>query len=63
MPDQLLWNRPIPGYSGHNDMVARLYLSGAGTHPGDDVNAAPDHTAARAVLADVARRQFDRARA
>jgi phytoene dehydrogenase-like protein len=63
MPDQVLWNRPIPGYTGHNDMVAGLYLCGAGTHPGGDVNGAPGHNAARAVLADLARGQLERARA
>jgi phytoene dehydrogenase-like protein len=58
MPDQVLWNRPIPGYSGHGDMVPGLYLCGAGTHPGGDVNGAPGHNAARAVLADMARQQL-----
>ncbi len=61
MPDQVLWNRPIPGYTGHNDMVAGLYLCGAGTHPGGDVNGAPGHNAARSVLADFATDQFKRA--
>lgn len=58
MPDQVLWNRPIPGYSGHGDMMAGLYLCGAGTHPGGDVNGAPGHNAARAVLSDLARGQM-----
>jgi phytoene dehydrogenase-like protein len=61
MPDQVLWNRPIPGYSGHNDMLSGLYLCGAGTHPGGDVNGAPGHNAARAVLKDLAGRQLKRA--
>jgi phytoene dehydrogenase-like protein len=60
MPDQVLWNRPIPGYSGHNDMIPGLYLCGAGTHPGGDVNGAPGHNAARAVLRDLAGAQFKR---
>jgi phytoene dehydrogenase-like protein len=58
MPDQVLWNRPIPGFSGHNDMLRGLYLCGAGTHPGGDVNGAPGHNAARAVLNDLAGRQL-----
>ncbi len=61
MPDQVLWNRPIPGFSGHNDMLRGLYLCGAGTHPGGDVNGAPGHNAARAVLNDLAGRQLKRA--
>ena len=61
MPDQVLWNRPIPGFSGHNDMLSGLYLCGAGTHPGGDVNGAPGHNAARAVLKELAGRQLKRA--
>ena len=61
MPDQVMWNRPIPGFSGHNDMLRGLYLCGAGTHPGGDVNGAPGHNAARAVLNDLAGRQLKRA--
>jgi phytoene dehydrogenase-like protein len=58
MPDQVLWNRPLPGYSGHGDIIAGLYLCGAGTHPGGDVCGAPGHNAARAVLANLARAQL-----
>ena len=58
MPDQVLWNRPLPGYSGHGDIVPGLYLCGAGTHPGGDVCGAPGHNAARAVLADLASAQL-----
>jgi phytoene dehydrogenase-like protein len=58
MPDQVLWNRPLPGYSGHNDLLPGLYLCGAGTHPGGDVNGAPGHNAARAVLSDLASAQL-----
>ena len=61
MPDQVLWNRPLPGYTGHNDLLPGLYLCGAGTHPGGDVNGAPGHNAARAVLANLARAQLERA--
>jgi phytoene dehydrogenase-like protein len=58
MPDQVLWNRPLPGYSGHNDLLPGLYLCGAGTHPGGDVNGAPGHNAARAVLTHLASAQL-----
>ena len=60
MPDQVLWNRPIPGRSGHGDLVSGLYLCGAGTHPGGDVNGAPGHNAARALLDDIASAQLKR---
>jgi phytoene dehydrogenase-like protein len=58
MPDQVLWNRPLPGYSGHSDVLPGLYLCGAGTHPGGDVNGAPGHNAARAVLTHLASAQL-----
>ena len=61
VPEQVLWNRPIPGRSGHGDIVAGLYLCGAGTHPGGDVNGAPGHNAARALLRDIAGAQLKRA--
>jgi phytoene dehydrogenase-like protein len=60
VPDQVLWNRPIPGRSGHGDLVRGLYLCGAGTHPGGDVNGAPGHNAARALLGDIAAGQLRR---
>ncbi|MGD9509042.1 MAG: phytoene desaturase family protein [Geminicoccaceae bacterium] len=60
VPEQVLWNRPIPGRSGHGDIVAGLYLCGAGTHPGGDVNGAPGHNAARALLRDIAGAQLGR---
>jgi phytoene dehydrogenase-like protein len=61
VPEQVLWNRPIPGRSGHGDLVSGLYLCGAGTHPGGDVNGAPGHNAARALLRDIASAQLKRA--
>ena len=61
VPEQVLWNRPIPGRNGHGDFVPGLYLCGAGTHPGGDVNGAPGHNAARALLGDIAGAQLKRA--
>ena len=61
MPDQVLWNRPLPGHSGHGDLVAGLYLGGAGTDPGGEVCGAPGYNAARAVLDDSAAAQLKRA--
>ncbi|MBV8831684.1 MAG: NAD(P)/FAD-dependent oxidoreductase [Hyphomicrobiales bacterium] len=60
VPEQVLWNRPIPGHSGHGDLVPGLYLCGAGTHPGGDVNGAPGFNAARALLGDIAGAQLKR---
>jgi phytoene dehydrogenase-like protein len=59
MPEQVLWNRPLPAYSGHNDLLPGLYLCGAGTHPGGDVCGAPGHNAARAVLTHLASAQLE----
>jgi phytoene dehydrogenase-like protein len=58
MPPQVLWGRPLPGLTGHNAPVPGLYLCGAGTHPGGDVNGAPGYNAARAVLSDLEAGRF-----
>jgi phytoene dehydrogenase-like protein len=51
--DQLLFMRPVPGWSRYRAPVGGLYLCGAGTHPGGGVSGAPGYHAARAVLSDV----------
>ena len=51
--DQLLFNRPIPGYAQYRAPVRGLYLCGASTHPGGGVMGAPGANAARAVLHDL----------
>jgi phytoene dehydrogenase-like protein len=56
-PGQVLWGRPVAGFTGHGDVVPGLYLCGAGTHPGGDVHGAPGYNAARAVLGAIAPRQ------
>ncbi len=53
--DQLLFNRPVPGYAQYRTPVAGLYLSGSCTHPGGGVMGAPGANAARRVLADLGR--------
>ena len=58
MPPQVLWGRPLAGLTGHNAPVPGLYLCGAGTHPGGDVNGAPGYNAARAVLSDLEAGRF-----
>jgi phytoene dehydrogenase-like protein len=53
MPDQVLWGRPFIGSGGHRTPVKGVYLCGAGSHPGGDVNGAPGYNAAMAVLTDL----------
>jgi phytoene dehydrogenase-like protein len=50
--DQLLFNRPFPGFAQYRGPVQGLYLCGAATHPGGGVMAAPGANAAREVLLD-----------
>ncbi len=51
--DQLLFNRPVPGYAQYRSPVRGLYLCGSSTHPGGGVMGAPGANAARAILRDV----------
>jgi len=50
--EQLLFMRPVPGWSQYRTPVLSLYLCGAGTHPGGGVTGAPGYNAARQVLRD-----------
>lgn len=54
-PSQLLWQRPLPELSRYRAPLRGLYLCGAGQHPYGEVNGAPGHNAAHAVLADLGR--------
>jgi phytoene dehydrogenase-like protein len=51
--DQLLFNRPFPGYSQYRGPIKGLYLCGSATHPGGGVMAAPGANAAREILHDI----------
>jgi phytoene dehydrogenase-like protein len=53
--DQLLFNRPIPGYAQYRAPVRGVYMCGSSTHPGGGVMGAPGANAARAVLRDLGR--------
>ena len=53
--DQLLFNRPVPGYAQYRSPVPGLYMCGSSTHPGGGVMAAPGANAAREILADLKR--------
>jgi phytoene dehydrogenase-like protein len=55
--DQLLFNRPIPGYAQYRTPVKGLYLCGSSTHPGGGVMGAPGANAARTILGDLGRKQ------
>jgi phytoene dehydrogenase-like protein len=48
--DQLLFNRPVPGYADHSSPIEGLYLVGSSAHPGGGVMAAPGANAAREIL-------------
>ena len=51
--DQLLFNRPIPGYSQYRSPIKGLYMCGSSTHPGGGVMGAPGRNAAAEILKDL----------
>lgn len=51
--DQLLFNRPVPGWAQYRSPVRGLYLVGSSAHPGGGVMAAPGANAAREILRDL----------
>ncbi len=53
--DQLMFNRPLPGYAQYRGPLGGLYLCGSSTHPGGGVMAAPGCNAAREILLDLKR--------
>ncbi len=53
--DQLYFMRPVPGWAQYRTPVERLYLCGAGTHPGGGVTGASGYNAAREILKDIRR--------
>jgi len=53
--DQVLFNRPVPGYAQYRSPVGGLYMCGSSTHPGGGVMSAPGANAAREILADLKR--------
>ena len=48
--DQVVFMRPIPGYARYATPIERLYLCGAGTHPGGCLTGLPGSNAARQIL-------------
>ena len=53
--DQLLFNRPFPGYAQYRSPIKGMYMCSSGTHPGGGVMAAPGANAAREILRDLKR--------
>ncbi|MBV8783074.1 MAG: amine oxidase, partial [Gammaproteobacteria bacterium] len=53
--DQLLFNRPLPGYAQYRAPVRGMYMCGSSTHPGGGVMGAPGANAAAAILRDLGR--------
>ncbi|MGH6948295.1 MAG: phytoene desaturase family protein [Kiloniellales bacterium] len=54
--DQILFNRPVPGYAQYRAPLAGLYMCGSSTHPGGGVMGAPGRNAAAEVLRDLSRK-------
>jgi len=53
--DQLWTARPVLGYADYRSPINRLYLCGAGTHPGGGVTGLPGRNAAREIIRDFKR--------
>jgi len=50
--DQMLFSRPVSGWSGYDTPIEGLFLAGAGSHPGGGISGAPGLNAARRILAE-----------
>nr|WP_316657033.1 NAD(P)/FAD-dependent oxidoreductase [uncultured Gellertiella sp.] len=53
--DQILFNRPVPGYAQYRSPISGLYICGSSTHPGGGVMGAPGRNAAAEILRDFKR--------
>ncbi|MFW8595293.1 phytoene desaturase family protein [Cribrihabitans neustonicus] len=53
--DQLLFNRPVPGYAQYDTPIDGMYIVGSSAHPGGGVMAAPGANAAREILRNIGR--------
>ncbi len=51
--DQILFNRPVPGYAQYRSPIEGLYICGSSTHPGGGVMGAPGRNAAAEILRDL----------
>lgn len=59
--DQLLFNRPVPGWARYRSPIQGLYMCGSSNHPGGGVMAAPGANAAREILRDLGKPRTGRA--
>lgn len=48
--DQMLFMRPVPGWSQYETPIEGLYFGGAGAHPGGGITGAPGRNAALALV-------------
>jgi phytoene dehydrogenase-like protein len=53
--DQLLFNRPFPGFAQYRMPIKNMYMCGSSTHPGGGVSSACGANAAREILYDLKR--------
>ncbi|MBO6655327.1 MAG: NAD(P)/FAD-dependent oxidoreductase [Pseudomonadales bacterium] len=53
--DQLLFNRPFPGFAQYRMPIKNMYMCGSSTHPGGGVSSACGANAAREILMDLRR--------
>lgn len=53
--DQLMFNRPFPGYAQYRGPAKGMYMSGSGSHPGGGVSSACGANSAREILMDLKR--------
>jgi len=51
--DQLLFNRPFPGYAQYRMPIGNMYMCGSSTHPGGGVSSCCGANAAREILMDL----------
>jgi phytoene dehydrogenase-like protein len=51
--DQLMFNRPFPGYAQYRGPVKNMYMCSSSSHPGGGVMGAPGANAAREILLDL----------
>lgn len=49
--DQMLFSRPVSGWSGYDTPLDGLFLCGAGSHPGGGISGLPGLNAARRIMA------------
>jgi phytoene dehydrogenase-like protein len=54
--DQVFTMRPVLGWARYRTPIERLFLCGAGTHPGGGITAAPGQNAAREIAAALSRK-------